>query len=76
MIRLGEKQKLVIVKKVEFGVYLSPVNGGEIDTLKNGEAVEKVLLPIKQVPAGSNIGDEIEVFIYRDSKDRMIATTK
>lgn len=66
MLRLGELQKLVIVKKVEFGVYLAP---------SREEAEDKVLLPVKQVPENSNIGDEIEVFLYRDSKDRMIATT-
>lgn len=66
MLRLGEKQKLVIIKKVEFGVYLAP---------SAEEAEEKVLLPIKQVPADSKPGDELEVFLYRDSKDRMIATT-
>lgn len=75
MIKLGEKQKLVVVKKVEFGVYLSPAKA-EGDSSENGEAVEKVLLPVKQVPADCNIGDELEVFIYRDSKDRMIATTR
>lgn len=66
MIRLGEKQKLVIVKKVDFGVYVAP---------SKEQQDEKVLLPAKQVPADSKIGDEIEVFIYRDSSDRMIATT-
>lgn len=66
MIRLGEKQKLVIVKKVDFGVYLAA-------SRENQE--ERVLLPAKQVPAGSEPGDEIEVFIYRDSSDRLIATT-
>lgn len=63
MIKLGEIQTLKIVKKVEFGVYLSD---GEQD---------KVLLPGKQVPREAGIGDEVEVFIYRDSKDRLIATT-
>ena len=66
MIRLGEKQKLVIVKKVDFGVYLAP---------SREEAEDKVLLPIKQVPAGCDLGEELEVFIYRDSRDRLIATT-
>ncbi len=66
MIRLGEKQKLVIVKKVEFGVYLA--------TSKEHQE-ERVLLPAKQVPDCSEIGDALEVFIYRDSSDRMIATT-
>lgn len=67
MIRLGEKQELVIVKKVEFGVYLAP---------SPEEAEERVLLPRKQTPEGSEIGDAVEVFVYRDSKDRMIATVK
>ena len=65
MIKLGEKQKLSVVKKVDFGVYLAE-EGAE----------EKVLLPIKQVPQGTEIGSEIEVFIYKDSDDRLIATTK
>ena len=65
MIKLGEKQKLSVVKKVDFGVYLAE-EGSE----------EKVLLPIKQVPQNTEIGSEIEVFIYKDSDDRLIATTK
>ena len=65
MIRLGEIQKLQIVKKVDFGVYLGV----------EGEPEEKVLLPKKQVPPEAEIGDEMEVFVYRDSKDRLIATT-
>ncbi|SEG20959.1 hypothetical protein SAMN02910276_02182 [Butyrivibrio sp. Su6] len=65
MIRLGEKQTLVVIKKVDFGVYLAEEMGSE----------EKVLLPGKQVPAGTDIGSEIEVFIYKDSDDRPIATT-
>ncbi len=66
MLKLGEKQTLKVVKKVDFGVYLSEDAGAE----------EKVLLPIKQVPEGTDIGKEIEVFIYRDSDDRLIATTR
>lgn len=66
MLRLGEKQKLIIVKKVEFGVYLAP---------SAEETENKVLLPMKQVPADSKPGDELEVFLYRDSRDRIIATT-
>lgn len=65
MIRLGETQKLSVVKKTEFGVYLAEDKGDE----------EKVLLPIKQVPEGTKPGDEITVFVYRDSKDRLISTT-
>lgn len=66
MIKLGERQTLQIIKKVEFGVYLA----------EDKDAGEKVLLPAAQVPMGKQIGDDIEVFIYRDSKDRIIATTK
>lgn len=66
MIELGKVQTLYIVKKVEFGVYLNS---------ENGVTEGSILLPIKQVPRGnSRLGDRIEVFVYRDSKDRMIAT--
>ncbi len=66
MIRLGEKQQLTIVKKVDFGVYLATSKEHQED---------RVLLPAKQVPQNSELGDVIEVFIYRDSSDRLIATT-
>lgn len=65
MIRLGEVQNLHIVKKVEFGVYLSDEPGDG----------DKVLLPKKQVPEQAKDGDAVKVFVYRDSKDRLIATT-
>lgn len=61
--RLGERQILTVVKKVDFGVYL-------------GSDEERVLLPKKQVPEEIEVGDPIEVFLYKDSSDRMIATTK
>lgn len=64
MLKLGERQTLKIKEKKEFGVYL-------VSDIED----EKVLLPIKQVPENSRIGDSIEVFLYRDSKDRIIATT-
>ncbi len=67
MIRLGERQELVIVKQVEFGVYLA---------VSFEDAAEHILLPIKQVPEGSKVGDKLDVFVYRDSRDRMIATVK
>lgn len=61
--QLGKKQMLTVVKKVEFGVYL-------------GSDDDKVLLPKKQVPQGIEPGDPVEVFLYKDSKDRLIATTR
>jgi len=66
MMRLGEKQELIVVKKVEFGIYLAEHEGDET----------RVLLPAKQVPEGTQVGDVLEVFLYRDSKDRMISTTQ
>ena len=63
--RLGEYQELIYVKKMEFGIYLSEKEGDE----------ERVLLPSKQVPEGLKPGDKIKVFLYKDSKDRLIATT-
>ncbi len=59
---LGKKARLMIVKQVDFGVYL-------------GNSEEKVLLPKKQVPKGVETGDPVEVFLYKDSSDRLIATT-
>ena len=67
MIKLGEMQTLVVVKKVEFGVYLA---------VSPEEKENRILLPAKQVPEGCSVGDTIEVFVYRDSSDRMIATTR
>ena len=69
MIELGKRQELTIVKKVDFGVYLSSEGEGE-------EAKDRVLLPGKEVPDDAKVGDTVNVFIYRDSKDRMIATTR
>lgn len=63
--KLGEYQELIYIKKVEFGIYLA-----ESET-----AEERVLLPAKQVPADAKRGDKIKVFLYKDSKDRLIATT-
>lgn len=68
MIRLGEIQQLTVVKKVEFGVYLA-------ESAERGRE-ERVLLPAKQVPEETQIGDELEIFAYKDSKDRLIATTR
>lgn len=63
--RLGEYQELIYVKKVEFGIYLA----------ESQSADERILLPFKQVPEGIKLGDKVKVFVYKDSKDRMIATT-
>ncbi|HOO80702.1 MAG TPA: S1-like domain-containing RNA-binding protein [Lachnospiraceae bacterium] len=67
MLRVGEMQELEIVKTVEFGVYLIDPSGNDME--------ERVLLPGKQVPEGAECKSHIEVFLYKDSKDRLIATT-
>ena len=64
MIELGKIQTLKITKFTDFGAYLS-------DGVNNED---RVLLPIKQLPEGAKVGDGIEVFVYRDSKDRLIST--
>ncbi len=63
MIQLGKKQTLKIVRRKDFGVYV-------------GNEEESVLLPGKYVPEYAELGDEVEVFVYRDSKDRLVATTQ
>ncbi|WP_069998620.1 CvfB family protein [Cellulosilyticum sp. I15G10I2] len=67
MIELGKIQNLKVVRKTEIGVYLN-------SEASNGEA--DILLPKSQVPPETEIGDIIEVFVYKDSEDRMIATVK
>lgn len=65
MIELGKRQELEILREKDFGVYL-----GEQDAPETS-----VLLPKKQVPEGMKAGDKLTVFIYKDSEDRLIATT-
>lgn len=65
MLHLGEKQTLTVIKTVDFGVYLA----------ESQNSSERVLLPKRQVPAGTSLHDTLEVFLYKDSSDRLIATT-
>ena len=63
-IKLGRYNQLEIVKEVDFGVYLDGDEDGEI------------LLPLKYVPEGSAPGDILNVFIYLDMEERLVATTQ
>ncbi|WP_129600166.1 CvfB family protein [Anaerophilus nitritogenes] len=67
MIELGKIQILKVIRSTSIGIYLNQTENEENDD---------ILLPQKQVPKDIKVGDEIEVFVYRDSEDRMIATTK
>lgn len=62
-IKLGKFNQLEVVKKVDFGIYL---DGGE-----EGE----VLLPTRYVPEDCAVGDILNVFLYLDMEERLIATT-
>lgn len=64
MIEVGKMQKLRVIREAAQGIYLNEVEGTDKD----------ILLPKAQVPEGINCGDELEVFVYRDSEDRKIAT--
>lgn len=64
MVKIGKYNTLKVVKNVDFGVYLD-----------GGEGLE-ILLPAKYVESPLHPGDEIKVFIYRDSEERLIATTE
>lgn len=64
MIDLGRYNQLKVVKKVDFGMYL---DGGE-----DGE----ILLPTKYIPQGTRVGDVLNVFLYLDQEERLIATTQ
>ena len=64
MAEIGKLNNLIAIKKVDFGVYF------------DGEQLGEILLPARYVPEDLEIDDVIEVFIYRDSEDRIIATTE
>ncbi|CAL1516413.1 S1-like domain-containing RNA-binding protein [Chitinophaga sp. MM2321] len=63
MIKVGEYNLLRVKKETDFGVYLEGIE-------------QEILLPTRFVPAGTQIGDELEVFLYHDSENRLIATTQ
>lgn len=67
MVEIGKMQKLKVIRKTELGAYLNA---------NNAEDRNDILLPKHEVPRGLEIGDEIEVFIYTDSEDKIIATVK
>jgi uncharacterized protein len=62
MVAIGDYNELEIIKQVDFGIYLDSDDG-------------EILLPQKYVPEDFRVGDFLRVFIYRDSEDRIIATT-
>jgi uncharacterized protein len=64
VIKIGDFSTLEILKTVDFGMYLDGGPFGEI------------LLPSKYIPENARVGDEIKVFLYNDSEDRLIATTE
>ena len=64
MVNIGQINTLVVVKKVDFGVYL------------DGKELGDILLPERYVPASCKLEDELDVFIYLDSEDLLIATTQ
>jgi uncharacterized protein len=67
MIELGKMQKLEVITKTQIGAYLNS---------KNDKGSKDVLLPQSQVSKEIETGDEIEVFVYKDSEDRLISTVR
>ncbi|MBO5614424.1 MAG: GntR family transcriptional regulator [Prevotella sp.] len=63
-LKLGQKNKLKAAWKVDFGMYL-----------EGGGYEGKILLPERYVPEDLEVGDEIEVFLYLDNEERLVATT-
>jgi predicted RNA-binding protein (virulence factor B family) len=64
MVEIGKTNSLKVIKEVDFGLYL---DGGE----KYGE----ILIPKRYVPADTEVDHYLDVFVYLDSEDRIIATT-
>jgi len=65
MVEIGKYNTLRVVKEVDFGIYLD-----------GGEEYGEILMPSRYVPEDVKPDDELEVFIYNDSEDRVIATTE
>jgi predicted RNA-binding protein (virulence factor B family) len=63
MAEIGVKNKMVVARETEHGLYLTDTKG------------EEILLPNSAVPKEYSINNELDVFVYRDSEDRLIATT-
>jgi predicted RNA-binding protein (virulence factor B family) len=64
MAQLGRISSLTVVRDTPQGLYL------------DGGALGELLLPARLVPLGLAIGEAVEVFVYRDSEDRLVATTE
>ncbi|HHZ88690.1 MAG TPA: GntR family transcriptional regulator [Chromatiales bacterium] len=63
MVEIGQYNRLRVLKQVDFGLYLE------------GDTLGEILLPKRYTTADMKIGDEIDIFLYRDSEDRLTATT-
>ena len=66
MLRIGQFNNLAVIKEVDFGFYLD----------SEDDRWGEILLPFDQAPKGCSAADYLDVFIYFDSEDRIIATTK
>ena len=62
MIKIGEYNTLTVLRMTDFGIYLD-------------DEADGILLPVRFVPEGTDIGDTVKVFLYHDSEQRIIATT-
>ena len=76
MIKLGDYNTLRITKRVDFGLYLSPIGEGPLCSGDTAAPYERILLPQRYVTPNMHIGDEIEVFLYLDHDERIVATTE
>lgn len=64
MVKIGKYNKMQVLKSLDFGIYMDGGDGLEI------------LMPRRYVPEGTEIGDELDCFVYLDSEDRLLATTE
>jgi len=64
MTEIGQQNTLEVIKRTDFGLFL------------DGDELGEILLPNRYVPDGCEVGDSVDVFIYNDSEDRLVATTQ
>lgn len=76
MLEIGKRQNLQIMRITPHGAYLGELTEVKTGQVRATQTADTVLLPGKELPEGAGVGSELNVFLYKDSEDRLIATTR
>ena len=76
MLEIGKRQTLQIMRITPHGAYLGECAETKTGQMRASQPADTVLLPGKELPEGAGVGSELDVFLYKDSEDRLIATAR